>query len=97
MAHPFDVQDEITVDAPPDDIWQAITSGPHLDSWFIGHSTVEPRLGGRVRMDFGGGAVSDSTITTWEPGKHFAYGGPTARTAAPWPSVRHRSPAAAVR
>jgi uncharacterized protein YndB with AHSA1/START domain len=72
VAHPFEVQDEITVDASPEDVWQAISSGPHLNSWFIGHSEIEPGPNGKVRMDLGG-FVSESAITAWEPGKHLAY------------------------
>ncbi len=73
MAKPFEVKDEITVDATPEDVWQAVTSGPHIDSWFIGHTVeLEPRAGGSVKTDFGG-FVAESTVTAWEPGHRFAY------------------------
>jgi uncharacterized protein YndB with AHSA1/START domain len=75
VAHPFEVRAEITVDASPEVVWQAISSGPHMNSWFIGSSEVEPGQGGVVRTDYGG-FIAESTITAWEPGKHFAYRGP---------------------
>ncbi len=78
MAKPFEVKDEITVDAAPEDVWQAVSSGPHMDSWFLGKNEVEPGPNGVVRTDFGGGAVFESRITAWEPNQHFAYRGPEA-------------------
>jgi hypothetical protein len=37
MTHPFEVRDEITVDAMPDQVSAAIASGPGVDSWLMGH------------------------------------------------------------
>ena len=31
MTHPFEVREEFTVDATPDEVWQAITTGPGVD------------------------------------------------------------------
>lgn len=71
-AHPFEVKDEVTVDASPEQIWAAITSGPQIDSWLIGRTEIEPRLGGKAQTDFGG-FVMESTVTAWEPLKRLAY------------------------
>ena len=38
MTHPFEVRDEITVDATPDEVWEAIASGPGVDSWLMGRT-----------------------------------------------------------
>ena len=72
MSHPFEITEEIELDATPDEVWDAIATGPGIDSWFFGHSTVEPRLGGRTTFAMGDD-VAASTITAWEPGKRFAY------------------------
>jgi uncharacterized protein YndB with AHSA1/START domain len=71
MGHEFEVRDEITLDATPEQVWAAIATGPGVDSWFMGRSEIEPRLGGKASMDFGG-FQADSTITAFEPLRHYA-------------------------
>jgi hypothetical protein len=41
MTHPFEVRDEITVDATPDEVWEAIASGPGVDSWLMGRTEID--------------------------------------------------------
>lgn len=72
MTHEFEVRDEITVDATPEQVWAAIATGPGVDAWFMGHSEFEQREGGRASFTMGG-ETSRSTITAWEPGARFAY------------------------
>jgi len=74
MPHPFEIRDEITVDATPEQVWAAIATGPGIDSWFMGHSQIEPRVGGRTRMEMPGW-TAESTVTACEPGRHLAYRG----------------------
>lgn len=76
MTHEFEVREEITLAATPEEVWQAIATGPGIDSWFLGHTEVEPREGGRNRMTLGGQA-QESTVTAWEPGRRFAFRGDT--------------------
>lgn len=72
MTHEFEVREQIDLDASPQEVWQAIATGPGVDSWFMGHSEIEPREGGRMTMQLGGfDAVS--TISAWEPGKRLKY------------------------
>ena len=72
MGHNWNVDDEFELDATPEEVWQAIASGPGIDSWFMGVSDVEPGVGGSVTTDFGGFAQR-SEITAWEPTRHLAY------------------------
>jgi uncharacterized protein YndB with AHSA1/START domain len=72
MAHPFELKYEIEVDASPKEVWEAIATGPGVDSWFMGRNEIEPREGGTTRMDFGGGSTEESTVTAWEPPTRFA-------------------------
>jgi uncharacterized protein YndB with AHSA1/START domain len=74
MPHEFEIREEIELAATPEQVWQAIATGPGIDSWFMGRTEVEPREGGAVQSDMGG-FVMTSTITAWEPGKRFAYTG----------------------
>jgi uncharacterized protein YndB with AHSA1/START domain len=72
MAYPFTIEDEIDVDATPEEAWQAISSGPRMDSWFMGRTEIEPRVGGTARTNFDGFAM-ESTITDWDPPKRLVY------------------------
>ncbi len=73
-THPFEISGEIELAATPEQVWEAIATGPGVDSWFLGRTTIEPRLGGRnsFRMQ---GQVEHSTVTAWEPGRRFAHRG----------------------
>lgn len=73
MGHAFEGVNEVELDGvTPEQVWEAIATGPGIDSWFMGSNEVEP--GAAVRQAFGGYAPSHP-ITAWEPGKHLAYGG----------------------
>ncbi|HEU5474182.1 MAG TPA: SRPBCC domain-containing protein [Actinophytocola sp.] len=74
MPREFEVREEITIDATPEQVWAAIATGPGLDSWFMGRNQIEPRLGGRTRMETPAW-TAEATVTAWEPGQHFAYRG----------------------
>jgi uncharacterized protein YndB with AHSA1/START domain len=70
MTHPFEIHEEINVDATPDEVWQAITSGPGVDSWLMGHSDIDGASKTATFSMFG--HVSTSSITAWEPGHRYA-------------------------
>ncbi|HUN33812.1 MAG TPA: SRPBCC domain-containing protein [Trebonia sp.] len=72
--HEFEIRDEIILAATPEQVWEAIATGPGVDSWFMGHSEIEPREGGTNRLEMPG-YVQESTITAWEPGRHLAFRG----------------------
>ncbi len=72
MPHPFRIELSVEIEATPEEVWEAVTRGEQLDGWWIGApNEIEPRLGGAVRQSFGG-AISESTITAWDPPHHFA-------------------------
>jgi uncharacterized protein YndB with AHSA1/START domain len=73
-THEFEIRDEITLAATPEQVWDAIATGPGLDSWFMGHSEIEPGKGGTNRLEMPGYS-QESTITAWEPGRHLAFRG----------------------
>jgi uncharacterized protein YndB with AHSA1/START domain len=72
MPHEFEVREEIELAASPEQVWQAIATGPGIDSWFLGRTEVEPHQGGRARLTLGS-HTQESTVTAWEPGKRFAF------------------------
>ena len=74
MPHPFEVKGEVTLDATPDEVWEAIATGPGIDTWLMGRNEVEPREGGTTRMRMGD-FTQEGTVTAWDPGSRFASRG----------------------
>jgi uncharacterized protein YndB with AHSA1/START domain len=72
MGRAFEAHDEFEIAATPDQVWDAIATGPGIDSWFMGRTEVDPGAGGMVRTAFAGYAP-ESTVTAWDPSKRFAY------------------------
>jgi uncharacterized protein YndB with AHSA1/START domain len=65
------VQAEVEVPGTPEQVWQAIATGPGISCWFV-PSEVDGRVGGTVLANFGPGMESVSTITAWEPPRRFS-------------------------
>jgi uncharacterized protein YndB with AHSA1/START domain len=65
---------ELQFDLPgtPEQVWQAIATGPGITSWFV-PSEVEERQGGKVAFHLGPGIESSGSVTVWEPTRRFAY------------------------
>lgn len=73
MPREFEIHRVAELDTTPEQVWEAIATGPGIDSWFVGRSHVEPAEGGAVRTDMGNGHVQESILTAWNPLKQFAY------------------------
>jgi uncharacterized protein YndB with AHSA1/START domain len=70
------VQSEVEVPGTPEEVWQAIATGPGISSWFV--PTVFEEQGGKpvaVTLNFGPGMESRSVVTTWDPPRMFAAQG----------------------
>jgi uncharacterized protein YndB with AHSA1/START domain len=67
------LEKRIELDATPEQVWEAIATGPGISAWFVPHE-VEPREGGTVSAQFGGGFDATGRVTAWEPGRRFAHG-----------------------
>ena len=65
------VEVEVEVPGTPEEVWQAIATGPGVSSWFV-PTESEEREGGTVTSHFGPGMDSCATITAWEPPHQFA-------------------------
>ena len=70
MTHPFEVRNEFTVDATPEEVWDAITTGVAVDSWLMGRSEIDSASKTTTFNMFG--QVSTGSITVWEPGHRYA-------------------------
>jgi uncharacterized protein YndB with AHSA1/START domain len=64
------VQAEVEVPGTPEEVWQAIATGPGISSWFV-PTTVDGRVGGTTTSSFGPGMDSVATIAEWEPPRRF--------------------------
>jgi uncharacterized protein YndB with AHSA1/START domain len=72
MPRAWEDRKEVEIDASPEQVWEAVATGPGMDSWYMGQSEVEPGVGGTVRTAIGGGAL-EARVTAWEPPHRFAY------------------------
>ncbi len=73
MGHEFELNDAAEVDATPEQLWEAIATGPGIDSWFMGRNEVSGGTGGAVRGAFAG-YTPEFGITTWDPLERLVYG-----------------------
>jgi uncharacterized protein YndB with AHSA1/START domain len=66
------VEASVEVPGTPEEVWQAIATGPGISSWFV-PSEVEEREGGRAVSHFAPGDSMDSvgTVTAWQPPHRF--------------------------
>ena len=73
------VQVEFEVPGTPEEVWQAIATGPGISSWFV-PAEFEERDGKPVAMklNFGPGMEPRSVVTAWDPPRMFAAEGETA-------------------
>jgi uncharacterized protein YndB with AHSA1/START domain len=68
------VQVEVEVPGTPEQVWQAIATGPGVSAWFV-PTEVDGRVGGAETTHFGGGMDSVATITAWDPPHSFTKEG----------------------
>ena len=66
------VEMETLVPGTPEQVWQAMATGQGYAAWFV-PGTIEPRVGGLFRLDFGEGAVSTGEVTEWSPPHRVGY------------------------
>jgi uncharacterized protein YndB with AHSA1/START domain len=73
------VEAEVDVPGTPEEVWNAIATGPGISQWFV-PSELEGRIGGSSVSHFASDGSMDAvaTITTWEPLKRFVAEAPGA-------------------
>ncbi|XYI01055.1 SRPBCC family protein [Sorangium sp. So ce1128] len=71
------MQAEVEVPGSPEEVWQAIATGPGISSWFV-PSELEEREGGTTVSHFGPGSSMDAVakITAWDPPRRFTAQSP---------------------
>ena len=66
------VEMELTVPGTPEEVWNAIATGNGNTGWFT-KTTIDERVGGALRFDFGPSGASAGEVTTWEPPSKLGY------------------------
>lgn len=66
---------EVEVPGTPEEVWEAVATGPGIASWFVPAEVAE-HAGGRVSLEFAPGMVETGEVTAWEPPHRFAYVAP---------------------
>ena len=67
------IQVEVEVPGTPEEVWQAIATGPGISSWFV-PTRIDEKDGkpSAVKMEFGPGMEMQAAVTAWEPLKKWA-------------------------
>ncbi|MFF5982826.1 SRPBCC domain-containing protein [Streptomyces olindensis] len=63
---------EVEVPGTPEQVWEAIATGPGVEAWFV-PAEVEPREGGRFVTHHGSFGASEGVVTAWEPPHRLVY------------------------
>lgn len=74
------IEVEVEVPGTPEQVWQAIATGPGVSSWFV---PTEIRGDGTVVSHFGPGMDSVAKTTVWDPPRRFAAESPDLGPSAP--------------
>lgn len=69
------VKRQIVVNAPLEEVWNALTKPEHLNRWYTKNAEVDFRDGGRGFMDHGWGATSEGIFSNIDPMKNFVLQG----------------------
>lgn len=65
---------QVDIDAPIEEAWKALTTGPGLANWFAPIAAVSaPGLGAEVKNGWSEEMMMTGTVTAWEPGKHVRW------------------------
>jgi uncharacterized protein YndB with AHSA1/START domain len=66
------VEMEYLLPGTPEEVWRVMATGPGYAVWFI-KASIEERVGGALRFEFGPGVSTSGEVTAWEPPVRFGY------------------------
>lgn len=76
---------EVEVPGSPEEVWQAIATGPGISSWYVPHEVTEAE-GGDAMARFGPGddMLAPGRVAVWDPPNRIVFdGGPESDTGEP--------------
>lgn len=62
---------EVSINATPEDVWRALTTGDGLAAWIVLSATVKPGPGGEIFLSWGPGQEGTARILEWVPGERL--------------------------
>jgi uncharacterized protein YndB with AHSA1/START domain len=83
QERPRAIELEVEVPGTPEEVWEAIATGPGITSWFV-PTTVDGRVGGEVTQHFGPGMDETGRVTAFDRPHRFVYEGGEPRLAFEW-------------
>lgn len=66
------VEMEFITPGTPEQVWEALATGPGNSAWFT-KTTIDERVGGTIQFDFGPHGKQEGEVTVWEPPRRFGY------------------------
>ncbi len=67
------VDREVDLDAPPDEVWPAITDPARLGAWLDADVELDVRPGGEGRFTFPDGEVRHALVHEVDPGRELSF------------------------
>ena len=80
MSDPAAIEDSITVSAPKEEVFRALTDAERLERWMATSAESEPRTGGRFRYSF---EFEDASQNNAQEGEYLEVV-PNEKVALPW-------------
>jgi uncharacterized protein YndB with AHSA1/START domain len=68
-----EVRREITLPAPPDDVWAALTEADRLEEWFANEVELDPRPGGEGTFRWDDGEERHAVVELVEEGRRLLF------------------------
>ena len=68
------IEVEVEVPGTPEEVWEALATGPGISSWFY-PTDVGERVGGALRYHTGSKMDAPATVTVWDPPHRFRHEG----------------------
>jgi uncharacterized protein YndB with AHSA1/START domain len=66
------IETEIDVPGTPEQVWEAIATGPGISAWFV-PAELDEREGGVITTYHGPGMEAPGIVTSWDPPHRFVY------------------------
>ena len=63
----MEIEREIELEAPVEDVWSALTEAEQLEEWYASDAELEAREGGRARFAWGDGSERTGTVAELAP------------------------------
>lgn len=69
----MDVTREIDLEAPPEEVWEALTDQAKLSEWFANDVELDPKPGGEGLFRWDDGEERRALVEEVEPGRRFVF------------------------